>query len=102
MVNAANENPSVEVTDNTEKSRYEARVDGELAGFLTYQVDGAVVTMPHTEVDSAYEGRGVGSTLVASALDSVRASEGKVVPTCPFVASYISRHSEYQDLLAEG
>ena len=32
---------SVEVTDNAERSRYEARVDGELAGFSGYRLRGA-------------------------------------------------------------
>lgn len=99
MTNAANENSAVEVTDAKDANRYEARVDGELAGFLEYQVDGDVVTMPHTEVDPRFEGQGVGSTLVASALDSVRGVGGRVVPTCSFVASYIERHPEYQDLV---
>ena len=51
-------------------------------------------------VDDAYEGQGVGSTLVGEALDQVRAEGLDVVATCPFVRSYIERHQEYADLLA--
>ncbi|WP_303323648.1 GNAT family N-acetyltransferase [Actinomyces radicidentis] len=102
MTNAANENPAVEVTDAKHANRYEATIDGELAGFLEYVVDGDVVTMPHTEVDPRFEGRGAGSALASSALDSVRGVGGRVVPTCSFVASYIERHPEYADLVAEG
>ncbi|AMD86630.1 acetyltransferase [Actinomyces radicidentis] len=102
MTNAANENPAVEVTDAKHANRYEARIDGELAGFLEYVVDGDVVTMPHTEVDPRFEGRGAGSALASSALDSVRGVGGRGVPTCSFVASYIERHPEYADLVAEG
>ena len=58
--------------------------------------------MPHTEVDPRFEGRGAGSALASSALDSVRGVGGRVVPTCSFVASYIERHPEYADLVAEG
>jgi predicted GNAT family acetyltransferase len=53
----------------------------------------------HTEVDDAYEGQGIGSTLAKSALDAARREERTVVPHCPFIKSYIDRHSEYADLL---
>lgn len=99
MTTSSDQTPEIEIVDAKNEGRYEARIDGELAGFLEYQVDGDVVTMPHTEVDPRFEGQGVGSTLVASALDSVRGVGGRVVPTCSFVASYIERHPEYQDLV---
>ena len=53
----------VQTTDNPEQQRYEARVDGELAGFAEYQLDGDRVVFTHTEVDDAFEGQGVGSAL---------------------------------------
>ena len=54
----------------------------------------------HTDVAPKWEGKGVGSTLVQGALDDVRARGLKVQPICPFVAAYIRRHPEYQDLVA--
>jgi predicted GNAT family acetyltransferase len=36
---------------------------------------------------------------VKYALEDVRAREGRVVPLCPFFASYIKRHPEYEDLV---
>jgi predicted GNAT family acetyltransferase len=46
------------------------------------------------------EGSGVGSALVAGALDDIRSRGLRVVPLCPFVAAFIRRHSEYADLVA--
>lgn len=91
----------VQTTRNESEQRYEARVDGELAGFAAYQPgdDGAVV-FTHTEVDDAYEGQGVGSSLVRDALDDVREKGGKVVAQCQFVKEWIERHPDHQDLLA--
>jgi predicted GNAT family acetyltransferase len=43
---------TVTVTDAPELSRYEAHVDGKLAGFATYRRKGDVVVFLHTEVDS--------------------------------------------------
>ncbi len=88
---------SVEVTDNAERSRYEAHVDGELAGFSAYRLLGADIVFTDTEVH--LEGHGVGSALVRGALDDVRRKGTlKVVAQCPFVKAYIEKHPEYADL----
>ena len=54
----------------------------------------------HTEVPKRLEGRGIGSQLVAGALDIARAQGLTVVPRCSFVKAYIKRHPAYADLLA--
>jgi predicted GNAT family acetyltransferase len=59
---------------------------------------GAVVLV-HTEVSSSSEGHGLGSVLVAGALEDIRARGLRVVPLCPFVSAYIRRHPEYADLI---
>lgn len=87
------------VTDAPGSDRYEARLDGELAGFSEYQRTSRLVVFTHTEVDDAYEGRGVGSALVRGALDDARAQGLPVLPLCPFVKAYIARHAEYADLV---
>jgi uncharacterized protein len=51
-------------------------------------------------VDPHFEGKGVGAALVQGVLDDVRARGLKVRPCCPFVAAYIRRHPEYEDLVA--
>lgn len=90
----------VQTSDNTEQQRYEARVDGELAGFAAYEVDGDRVVFTHTEVDDAFEGRGVGSALARTGLDAVRASGRSAVPQCSFIRGWIDQHPEYADLVA--
>lgn len=70
--------------------------------FAAYRRSPGTVTFTHTEVPEALEGRGIGAQLVRGALDDARARGEKVVPLCPFVAAYITRHPEYQDLLAKG
>jgi predicted GNAT family acetyltransferase len=90
----------IAVTRNDERGRFEAIIDGEVAGYAEFKPGDGRIEFTHTVVDDAYEGRGVGSTLVSQALDQVRAAGLDVVPTCPFVRSYIERHQEYADLLA--
>lgn len=93
--------PDIEVRNLTQKHRYEAVVDGQVAGFTQYRLSDGVITFLHTEVDDAYDGQGVGSRLVRGALDDVRRNRSlKVVAECPFVKAYLDRHAEYADLVA--
>jgi len=88
------------LTEAPEAERYEIRVGGELAGFLEYRGRGDVRALVHTEIDPAYEGRGLGGRLVGFVLDDVRAREGMtIVPVCSFVHKYLAEHEEYLDLL---
>jgi predicted GNAT family acetyltransferase len=96
---------ALEITRNDSEQRYEARVDGELAGIAAFQMDGDRIVFTHTEVDDRFEGQGIGSQLARHALDDVRARESlRVVPQCPFIRSWIEKHPEYADLVdaAEG
>jgi len=88
----------VDVVDNAAEGRFEARLDGKVAGFSTYRLVADRLVFLHTEVDPAYEGRGIGSRLVRGALDDVRSRGLRATPRCPFVADYIERHPEYRDL----
>jgi uncharacterized protein len=89
----------VTVRDNPDLSRFEAYVDGRLAGFSAYELSDGVITFTHTEVDDEFEGQGVGSALVRWELDLVRAQGGRRVrPLCPFVRAWIDKHPDYADL----
>lgn len=89
-----------DLTHNDSEHRYEARIDGALAGFAQYQLTDELVVFTHTEVDPAFEGQGVGSALARFALDDVR-EQGtrKVMPLCPFIKGWIGHHPEYVDLV---
>src|SRR4051812_44912032 len=89
----------VEVRDDPEKRRFEAYVDGRLAGFSAYDLADERIVILHTEVDEAVEGQGVGSELVRQMLDQIRA-DGELTLTvrCPFVQQWLRRHPEYQEL----
>ena len=90
----------VEVRDNPAENRYEAWVDGELAGIAVYGLSEHAIVFLHTEVDDRFEGHGIGSALARAALDDVRAKGDRdVVALCPFIKGWIEKHPEYQDLL---
>ena len=89
----------IRVVDVPDRSRFEIRVDGETAGFTTYHRRPGVIAFMHTEIDPRFEGLGLASKLIRSALSEARAEGASVLPYCPFVRSYIARHSEYLDLV---
>ncbi len=95
-----NINPDdVDVSNNEAEQRYEARVDGRLA-ILAYQQEGGRIVYTHTEVPEELEGQGIAGKLTRVALDDARDGRLTVVPRCPYVAGYIQRHPEYQDLVS--
>ena len=91
----------IEVRDNAEQTRFEITSDGAQAGFAQYVTRPGRMIFVHTEIDPAFEGKGLGSALAKAALDEARAQGVRVVPLCPFIASYIERHADYADLVVD-
>ncbi|HKL25101.1 MAG TPA: GNAT family N-acetyltransferase [Desulfuromonadales bacterium] len=91
---------SITVEHKPDEQQFQTRAEGHLA-HLDYRRDADVLTLEHTEVPAALEGRGIGSSLAREALEFARREKLKVLAPCSFVAAYIERHPEYQSLLAE-
>jgi predicted GNAT family acetyltransferase len=89
------------VRDNAAELRYEVLGEDRVLGEIRYRRRGDRIVLLHTEVLPYAEGSGVGSRLVAGALDDIRARGLRVVPLCPFAAAYIRRHPEYAGLVAD-
>ena len=89
----------IEFADAPDRHRYELRSADELIGIVAYHLDGEVITLVHTEVGSAHSGHGYAAVLARGALDDARSRGLRVVPSCPYVASYVEKHPEYADLI---
>lgn len=91
----------ITVTRNEEKSRYEIHVGDELGGYLELKPrEGGVVGVPHTEIDSAFKGKGLGSKLAGEALADMARRGEAVRPTCPFISHYL-RENEVAGLIVD-
>jgi predicted GNAT family acetyltransferase len=88
--------PAVERRDS--RHRYEILVDGKRAGLTAYRDRGEQRVFYHTEVDDAFAGQGLAAQLVHEALTDVRRSGKRIVPVCPYVAKYLTRHEEFNDI----
>ena len=86
------------VCNNATERRFELDVEGHLA-VACYTLSDGVMTFTHTEVLPELSGRGVASRLIGGALDEVRALGLRVVAKCPFVAGYLGKHPEFNDLV---
>lgn len=90
--------PPNAVRDNPDRNRFELPTEAGTA-YASYRRDDRTITIMHTEVPRAVEGRGIGSHLVAGMLGHIRAEGRKIVPLCSFVRHYINTHPEYADLV---
>jgi uncharacterized protein len=91
----------VQVSNNPEEHRYEVRADGDLAGYTVYRERPGLIVFVHTEIDPRFEGHGLASQLIRTALEDAKDRELQVLPFCPFVNGYIDRHREYVELVPD-
>lgn len=87
------------VRDDPADRRYVLALGRETA-FAAYDLAGDTITFTHTVVPPDRQGEGIATLLIRAVLDDVRRRGLAVIPQCPFVAAYMDRHPETQDLLA--
>jgi predicted GNAT family acetyltransferase len=89
---------SREVRHEPDSSRYTLWVDGAQVGLADYELRGDSIAITHTEIDPSKQHGGLGSVLVQGVLDQIAEGTQRVIPACPFVATYIDNHDEYRPL----
>ncbi len=91
----------IQVVHNPARQRFEITIDGQVA-VAEYMISKEKIIFTHTEVPPSLEGNGLASTLAKTALNYARQQHYRVMPLCPYMASYMRTHPEYQDLLLPG
>jgi predicted GNAT family acetyltransferase len=91
---------TIPVVNNEAERRFEARLGDEVA-FAEYRLRDGVIILPHTVVPDAFAGKGVGGQLARAALSYAREQGLEVVPTCPFIAAYVTKHPEWHDIIQQ-
>ncbi len=85
--------------DEHGRGRYTLLVDGRPGGELLFRTQYGRRVFTHTGVRDEHEGQGFAGKLARLALDDARAEGLLVVPLCPFVAGYLEKHPDDQDLI---
>jgi uncharacterized protein len=101
MADHADSPPTVVVTNDKAALKYDAHIEGQLAGFTNYLLHGDRVVFTHAEVYPRWEGQGVGSALARDALDDVIAQGKIITPLCPFIVSFVRRNPSYLEHVDE-
>jgi predicted GNAT family acetyltransferase len=91
---------TLDIRNNENESRFETTVDGHVA-FIEYErEDPDRIVFTHTIVPDELSGRGIAGEMAKHVLAHARERHLTVVPQCAYVASYVKKHPEYEDLLA--
>lgn len=90
-----------EIADNSARHRYELEIDN-ITAYVRYRRERGVITFIHTEVPAALGGKGIGSRLARHVLEAARTEGLRVIPLCPFIAAWMKKHPEYDDLRVTG
>lgn len=77
--------------------RFTIAVDGNEVGRAFFVDHDSQRIFHHTEVDDAYEGRGLASIMVSEALAASRDAGLRIVAVCPMVAAYLDKHHDFDD-----
>lgn len=94
---------ALHLRDVPDASRYEGRLGrrDQIAAILDYRRMEHSLVLLHTEVQSGFEGQGVGSRFAKAVFEDLRHRGLTVVPKCPFILRWLERHPEQQDILAQ-
>lgn len=91
--------PTITQVTDTAPQYYRIDVAGERAGLTEYVDDARRRIFFHTEIDPRFAGRGLASRLIRAALTDTRKAGRRIVPLCPFVADYVRKHHDFDDIL---
>ncbi|KAB0454752.1 N-acetyltransferase [Agrobacterium tumefaciens] len=87
------------VFENAALKRFELVIDEEASALAYFRMEDGVVILFHTEVPYEHSGQGYASSLAEGIFSIIRTRGQKVWPTCEFMARYVSKHPELNDLL---
>lgn len=90
---------TIRVTHNVDAQQFDITVDGEHAGSSLYR-DTERAGKPqriiyHTVIDDAFTGQGLASTLTREVIRQSVDDGYRIVPLCPYVAKWLTRHDDF-------
>lgn len=87
------------ITHNPSQNRFESE-QNDLVAVADYRLNEKTMTITHIIVPPELRGGGVASSLAAEVVAHARREGLKIVPQCPFMAAYLQKHPETNDVRA--
>ncbi|GJL85623.1 MAG: N-acetyltransferase [Micavibrio sp.] len=88
---------SSEITFNEKESRYEQDHDGHIVYANSHRKEDTVY-IDYVYAPPELRGKGAASKFMHGLMALIRTENLKAVPICGFAATWLTRHSEYDDL----
>jgi predicted GNAT family acetyltransferase len=89
-----------EVIHEKENGRFVIYAEGNEV-YVEYTMRNNKIDLNHTYTNPALRGKGLAAQVVRTALEFARENNQKVIPTCSYVQSFISKNDGYKELVAE-
>jgi hypothetical protein len=90
----------IQINESESKGMSLAKENDKQVGSMTYSIAGPeLIIIDHTDVDPAYNGKGVGKQLLYKIVEMARQKNIKIIPLCPFAASMFRKKEEIRDVL---
>lgn len=93
-------NANTRVTYNAAEQRYEMSF-GNLVVYANVRKEKNTLYIDYVFAPQELRGKGAAGEFLRNLMDVVRGENLKAVPICGYAASWLGRHSEYQDLISE-
>jgi uncharacterized protein len=91
----------MKIEHRPDENRYVLIDDDAIVGEVEYQRDGDTLSLLRAEVPIELRGQGLGIPLVRGTLESIQQQGGlTVVPVCPYIAKFMMKNREFEDLRA--
>ncbi|WP_458113405.1 N-acetyltransferase [Arthrobacter sp. R1-13] len=90
----------ITIRHNPERERFEVLDNGKVIGraaYRTYAADPGQRIFYHTVINEEYGGQGLAKRLAVHALDETVAAGLKIVPVCPYIKKFLTKHPEYEE-----
>jgi len=91
-------NPTIQI--ETKLASFTLTVDKSRCT-LDFSIENDTMDIRSVRVPKSVGGRGLAGQLTRHALDWAQTQTLKVIPTCPYVASWVQRHPEFLPIIAE-
>jgi uncharacterized protein len=91
----------ITVRHNPGRGRFEILDAGNVVGKAVYKdYDGGASPQRiffHTVINEEYGGQGLAGQLATAALDETVSAGAGIVPVCPYIKKFLTKHPEYAD-----